>query len=180
MASSEWYRRMSLGELRSEHLMRIRPCRSLKRCKRSIGHRHGDSASLNCIGKCAHTDTAVAQLVVFRFARAIRPLAIRLVKGLSQHVASARICKRRPGERSQAALLSIFSALPIFCCVLASVSRMWCSGVIQNLSNVSLTAAFVPSSSSRNARSLAWDILGPRAAPRFPAESRREFLEVFW
>lgn len=85
-----------------------------------------------------------------------------------------------PGEQSQAALLSILSALPIFCCVFPNVSRMWCSGMIQNLSKVSLIAAFVPSSSSRTARSLAWDILGPCADPLFSAEFRREPLEVFW
>jgi hypothetical protein len=77
---------------------------------------------------------------------------------------------------AQAALLSVSATLPILCWVLASIWRMSCSGVIQNLSTVSVTTSLVRSRSSLSIRSLDREILG--ALARFAAPCRRDVLET--
>lgn len=77
---------------------------------------------------------------------------------------------------AQAALLSVSATLPILCCVLPSICRISCSGVIQNFSTVSVIASLVRSRSSLSIWSLEREILG--APARFATACRRDVLDV--
>lgn len=79
-------------------------------------------------------------------------------------VASTRHRSARPlrTQEAQAALVSTFTTLPISFSVCANRPRMSCSGIIQYMRTVSLSAVRVFSSSSRTIRSLVRDTLGQR------------------
>ena len=76
---------------------------------------------------------------------------------------TGRIYRARSGSRgAHAACRRRFTALPIFSCVFASISRISCSEITQKFSCRSPTVARVLSRSSRKPRTRSRDIFAPR------------------